>query len=44
MTSPQEQVWSCNDLKSYILKMSYEQVNKYYVNICKCYERLFFKK
>lgn len=44
MSSPQEKVWGSRDLREYILKKLRNEINKYYVNICKHYERLFFKK
>ncbi len=44
ISTPQHTVWSCRDLRVLILQKSFQEINKYYINICKCYEKFFFKK
>lgn len=42
--TPQEIVWGCRDLRNIILQKSFHLVKKYYINICRCYEKLLIGK
>ena len=41
--NPQDIVWGSVDLRNYILQKLYKEIKRYYINICKCYEKLFFR-